>query len=664
MVTKMVTKLSDKKQLLATIALRASSPPERLQQLPNEPCGEASEHDGQAHLQRLYRLVGATDEETKACFLAQLHLNEAQIIHALSLPVLEEETIWSAWVLELEQIMSKYMLQAWQEKISLDRSLVQGAPMPFEELLVPFVQYAREQVITIIPLQSQLLSTEAQVALERWLLSQLTYLAGQALELEFAQFRMLHGSSSEEYVDEKSTRERFLYDSFLRQHDAEHFLRFFAEYSLLARLLIQCIDQWIEVCTEFIERLATDYAEIGLYFYQSQRPGKVVKILPACSDPHYSGRSVFILTFAEGGRLVYKPRCMDIDSAFFTCVQWFNGRGIFPDLKCAKLLTQGAYGWMEYIEHRPCKTRAEVHSYYQRAGVLLCLLYVLGATDVHFENIITNGAYPVVIDLETIVSPSTPFWESSTATDPSSQKQNAYSVLRSGMVGLKLKFLDRYVDMSGLGDADIFVSSLPNLYWEYINTDAMTFSYKTMSVKMTGKNKVILEGACIKSKDFSADLITGFRGMYRFLMTHRPQLLAKESIFDLFTSCPIRFVFRPSHTYARQLKRLIHPDFFRDGAERWIDLQIFKKTWSKKQMDTRLWMMAEAELNALERLDIPWFGTRPESTCLLTDEGRIIENTFHHSALVGIRSCLASLCEEDLEQQILSIHDALTSTKP
>ena len=37
---------------------------------------------------------------------------------------------------------------------------------------------------------------------------------------------------------------------------------------------------------------------------------------------------------------------------------------------------------MEYVEHLPCEDEAAAQRFYQRAGMLLCLLYVLGGVKV------------------------------------------------------------------------------------------------------------------------------------------------------------------------------------------------------------------------------------------------------------------------------------------
>jgi hypothetical protein len=69
---------------------------------------------------------------------------------------------------------------------------------------------------------------------------------------------------------------------------------------------------------------------------------------------------------------------------------------------------------------------------------------------------------------------------------------------------------------------------------------------------------------------------------------------------------------------------------------------------------TPLWVstLLEAELAALERLDIPWFGTHTESCDLLTDTGTVLPNLFALSALEQARLHLSLFDEEDCDHQV------------
>ena len=67
------------------------------------------------------------------------------------------------------------------------------------------------------------------------------------------------------------------------------------------------------------------------------------------------------------------------------------------------MLDRSTHGWVEFVEHLPCRDHDEARRYYERAGMLLCLFYVLEGTDCHYENIIASGEYPVLIDTETLM---------------------------------------------------------------------------------------------------------------------------------------------------------------------------------------------------------------------------------------------------------------------
>ena len=47
-------------------------------------------------------------------------------------------------------------------------------------------------------------------------------------------------------------------------------------------------------------------------------------------------------------------------------------------------------------------------AFYRRQGVLLALLYLLGMTDIHHENLIACADQPVLVDVETLLHPDLP----------------------------------------------------------------------------------------------------------------------------------------------------------------------------------------------------------------------------------------------------------------
>ena len=68
-----------------------------------------------------------------------------------------------------------------------------------------------------------------------------------------------------------------------------------------------------------------------------------------------------------------------------------------------KILNYATHGWCEYVSALPCKDELEIKKFFQRSGMLLCLVHVLEGQDFHYENLIAQGENPVLIDLEALL---------------------------------------------------------------------------------------------------------------------------------------------------------------------------------------------------------------------------------------------------------------------
>lgn len=64
--------------------------------------------------------------------------------------------------------------------------------------------------------------------------------------------------------------------------------------------------------------------------------------------------------------------------------------------------TKGA--WIKFVEHIELKDEYKIKEFYYNYGKLLFIAYILGMNDLHYENLIACGKYPVITDVETIFS--------------------------------------------------------------------------------------------------------------------------------------------------------------------------------------------------------------------------------------------------------------------
>src|SRR5262249_39042125 len=100
---------------------------------------------------------------------------------------------------------------------------------------------------------------------------------------------------------------------------------FLCEYPVLAQLLLDRIDDWVDGASELLDRLASDWRQLTAAFGDGDL-GELVRVRGGLADPHRGGRSVCILTFRSGVRIVYKPKPLAIDAHFQDLLRWLNAR--------------------------------------------------------------------------------------------------------------------------------------------------------------------------------------------------------------------------------------------------------------------------------------------------------------------------------------------------
>lgn len=163
------------------------------------------------------------------------------------------------------------------------------------------------------------------------------------------------------------------------------------------------VNLWIDSTKEFLLRLESDQFTLEKTFSINKDLGRVVAIQHNLSDHHNNGRSVMIVRFASGLKLVYKPKYLGLEEAYFRLLDWLNKKGELLQFKLLKVINRSTYGWVEYAEHLPCRDEQEARLYYHRSGMILCLVYLLEGIDFHNENLIACAEHPVLVDLETLL---------------------------------------------------------------------------------------------------------------------------------------------------------------------------------------------------------------------------------------------------------------------
>ncbi|MGH9759878.1 MAG: type 2 lanthipeptide synthetase LanM, partial [Blastocatellia bacterium] len=375
------------------------------------------------------------------------------------------------------------------------------------------------------------------------------------------------------------------------------------EYPVMARQSVTALNNWANVSLEFCGRLLEDLLSIRDYFNRGAELGPVVGLTAGAGDNHRQGRSVCILTFGSGLKLVYKPRPLSVDIHFQELLAWANRHGADPGFLDVKVLDRGSYGWIEFVEATPCRSKDEISRFYSRQGGYLALLYVLRATDFHFENLIACGEHPVLIDLESLFHRSALESKSGDATSAGAQAMDD-SVLSTGLLPFKLftgANQQDGIDMSGLGGAAGQLTPGPVSSWEDAGTDTMRFARKRMEMPACN-NRPSLNGIEVNTFDYTREIVSGFTSMYRLLERDRDDLVSANGPLERFAGDEVRCVLRPTWSYARLLLESFHPNLLRNALNRDC---LFDQLWRQVESRQVLKRAIEFEREDLQNGDIP-----------------------------------------------------------
>lgn len=424
-------------------------------------------------------------------------------------------------------------------------------------------------------------------------------------------------------------------------------------YPALARRCVESLERWRDASEEFLVRLRDDAARLESFL---GRPLGRLAAASGAGDSHGGGRSVLVLRFDGGARVVYKPRSMAADAAFRELVEGLNAAGLDPALRAGRVLERDGYGWAEFMAHAPCEDAAQVSRFYRRQGAWIAVLHALGCTDMHSENLIASGEHPVIVDLETLFHPRL-------APLPADPARAAYidSVMLVGLLPYPARIDGVLVDGSGLGG--VSNQALPMLVDELEGLGGD----EVKVVKKTGRLGEVLcrptlRGEPVDLLDHAAAIEDGFAAAYRVLAAERPRLLAEDGPLPRFRDAAVRVVIRPTAYYSSLLIEGRHPRLLGNALER--EMFFASRTWAAAKVRPLLARAADSELRQLHGGDVPLFTARPGSRALRGADGTDIPDATERAGMDVARERIGRMGEEDLARQAWIVRACLSSLAP
>lgn len=444
-----------------------------------------------------------------------------------------------------------------------------------------------------------------------------------------------------------NSEERFNYFKNLLLEN-QYKLDFFGEYPILFLKVKEFLKKWEKNSYILIKRLNNDWDEI-IDKFGIDPNSEFIKIQINAGDKHNDGKSVTILHFTSG-KIVYKPRNIDIDEHFQTLLSQINNFELKFMLKPIVVLNKKKYGWVEFIENSECVSNDQVKSYYTRLGYLMFILYILNGTDIHYENIIASGEYPVIIDLETLFNPFV-ISNSSKNTFSLNKKINDYiatSVLSTALLPWKSNIRGKFVDISGLTDVTQYNPEIATTSWDSEAKDNMSIVRKMIKFSPSNNTPKMLNEN-IDPFQYHDDIIEGFQEIGHFFFFHKQKLIDKRNgLLQLFKNDTVRVLFRNTAEYDQLVSTSFHPNFLRNSLEREI---LFDYLWINVENYPILEKIILSEQKSLHNMDIPIFNIKANSTVLFDSHNQKKHNFFKKSGFDLVLEKIKKFNLTDLEKQ-------------
>lgn len=466
---------------------------------------------------------------------------------------------------------------------------------------------------------------------------------------EYKQEGKLQGASSGEE-----------YDYFCQQYAGskafilETFQLFPVLYCMVEKTLKCMIDFYIEVVDHFRndsqvleerifggdEKEPAGEALFTASFAERTQRRTIAKIQGDFADTHNHGRQVLRIGLNDGGGLIYKPHSMENEMLYDHLYDRICDRLGIRSFHYA-YVSYPDHSWCAVIQSQTCENRDALARYYERFGVHLFLTYLLGTKDLHFENLIAVGEYPVLVDLEALVN----IYDSRGETSAKAQLlgELSRSVLYSGLLP------HYHWNQSGTGVDNSAISGKEGQRYPFKvpvimndKTSDMRIEYHH-PISYKGSNLATVNGEYVNPFLYKDMILKGFLEAYSTVEADKPVF---EGYLSQLKRTVSRFLVADTQRYAMALNSSFHPSLLGDGAERETFLNIM---WQGRDSDDRA--IVDREVDSLLDGDIPLFYYRLDETALYSDGKAIVDHYFEQSAYDCIREKLASLNKEDMERQ-------------
>lgn len=555
-----------------------------------------------------------------------------------------------------------------------ESTLLPDQPLPFEHTFVPWLLSLHRQLTDNCTAYTLYCTEATRGSMLRAVLLNLQEYIGLALQSDltsqapdwFLKFLIPRSNGRADKGKEQPPLDT-RYRKYVNRIISNRWSDFLNRFPVAKRIITTVLLDRFSYYTDFLNHFVSDQARVADFLGCKGKAPVITAMKFGLSDPHQGGRTVINLTLEGGATCFYKPRSFSVDRAWEQILAWM-GRKMDLFFLTPDGLGGNDYCWVQNLENTSLDHPEDGALYYRRAGAILGLVYVLGGTDFHQENLIACKDHPVLIDVETLLRPLVRPFHYDTL-DGEQKKRflslGGDSVMRTCLLPMWTPVgKDLFHDYGALTPADEL--EFARYQWTDINTDRME------RIRVPGKNNLLANiphhcGRPILVTDHMDALLDGFSTAYRILLKNRRHLASPDSDWNALKTSTFRVLPRNTQIYANMSKRLSSAFLLQDPPAFDTELEKLSRPFRQGVPEKRqkaLERVAKLERDSLERHDIPVIHSRPTDLAIRLGERVILDDFFLVDGWNEFLRRLDKLDEKDLEYQSGLIQASLSMRYP
>lgn len=438
-------------------------------------------------------------------------------------------------------------------------------------------------------------------------------------------------------------------DYFSTLLQTEPFEKFKQKYPVLIRNVERTINNVSIHLISLLYDYKENMAEIQHKFNIS---GKIISVGLNAGDMH-EGKAVTRVNF-ESGSVFFKPRKLELEkliNSFINKIKLQNGlkKEFIERLRTPQFFESANNTWQENIEYSANENKEDLTSFFYNSGVYLGLFYLLGVSDLHFENIIYTKGTPIFIDLEVITPPS--------VTDENIE-QTKHLLNRSI---LATALLPMYNESLGLNMSGLFSNEGETTKLTYevpVEDKNYGWVYETRNGFISpDKNVLELNGRKLDPLDYISYLKDGFREILENIISNKAEFKELLNSADVLNT-KIRILLRHTAVYTKFIEASNTPNYLQSFEKQ---EEIFDILEDNYQPDAFGYIRVQEEIKSMKKGNVPLFYTYYASKNLYMSGKKIINNYFKRSISDEIEMRLNYLDEQMVAYQLYMADLSLTT---